>query len=286
MGSKKSPPPDPAQQELARAQVSSMKAQQEFDRETFDWMKGEALQQQQRGDEEYKYQRGISDENMRRSTEDRQFFYDTTAKQTRKYNDEVDAFDTEDRRGQLAGQAVSDIEGAMSLGRSSLGRGLAMRGMNGGGPQAMAMMMDQELDGSLAKAGAATMARDAARREGLQLRASAAGLGSPFGSMSSSALGAASDTGMRSLAAGGTGMAAYGAAAGMRNQGSQVANSWGSSANSTYNSLADQNYKRSQSGSSGIGSLLGGVAGAFMGPMGGQIGGMAGKALGGKLGLG
>ena len=281
MGSKKAPPPDPAQQELARTQAQSMRNQQAFDRETFDWMKGEALLQRQRGDDEFKYQRGISDENMRRSAEDRQFFYDTTAKQVRKYNDEVDAFDTEGRREQLAGQAVSDIEGAMQQGRETLGRGLAMRGMNGGSSAALAMFMDQENDGALAKAGAATMARDAARREGLQLRASAAGLGSPFGSMSSSELGAASDTGMRSLAAGGTGMAAYGMAAGLRNQGSQVANAWGSSANSTFNSVAEQNYKRSQTGFNLGGAVAGGLkgfaTGGWMGAFAGAAGGSMGK---------
>lgn len=282
MGSKKTPPPDPAQQELARAQVSNMQEQSAMSKEQYAWMKQMAESQQTRGDEQFAFQRGLAETSQANAVQDRQFFYDTTGQQVRAFNDEVNNYNAAGMGDQMAGRAMTDIEGQLAAGRANFGRAMSVRGLNAGSPAAMAMMMDQELDGSLAKAGAATMARDAARREGLQLRSAAAGLGSAFGGMSMSGMGQASGMGMQSLGAGSAGLSAAGAAGSSFNQGMAGAAGWGAGANSTFNSVAQQNAARSQS-SGGLGSALGSIAGAaigsFAGPMGSQLGASLGKSL-------
>lgn len=279
MSSKKAPKPSKEQNELAATQAQAMRDQLAFDREAFAEMLKRTDVADARGEEERLFQRGLAEESMRRSAEDRDFFYDTTGRQVRAFNDQVDSFDTAAERDAIAGRAMVDVETQIEAGRASLGREMAARGINPGSAASIMAMSDTQLSGSLAKASAATMAQEAARREGLQLRAQAAGLGSGFGGMAASGMGAASGFSATGLDASTLGTKTYSSGVGMRNQGGSVATGWGSSANSTFNSIAEQNYRRSQS-SGGFGEFLGGVVGAGLGAFSGSWGSAAGTAFG------
>ncbi|MGL4651545.1 MAG: hypothetical protein ACRC1H_19215, partial [Caldilineaceae bacterium] len=240
MASKKAPGPSKEQKQLAKAQAAAMYDQMAFNREQFGWMKGMAEQQQQRGDEEFAWQRGLAEEARARSNKYDDLYDETSGRQLRKFSNEVDTYDTGAERDKISGRAMVDIEEALQRGQQGLGRSLAARGLNSGSPAAIAAMMDASTEGALAKGAAATMAQEAARREGLQLRAQAAGLGSYTAGLGAGSLGQASGFGLSGLGASGAGLGAAGAAGAGYNQGSGVAQGWGSSANSTYNSIAEQ----------------------------------------------
>jgi hypothetical protein len=142
-------------------------------------------------------------------------------------------------------------------------------------------MGDMELQGALAKASASTMAFEAAKREGLNLRAMAAGLGQPnanvatantglSGQLSSSGL----DSSVKSMQPGFTNLGLY-------NQGQGVGVNWGNAANSGYNAMRTGNSSWSDNLNYG-GALLGGLRGYATG---GTWGGLAG-AIGGLTGWG
>jgi hypothetical protein len=282
MSSSKAPPPDPAQQELARAQVSNMNTQSTMNAEQFAWMKQLAKTQEERGDEQWKYQKGLQDKASDMSDKYDKRYWDTTAKQQDKFYESVDAYDTEGNRNMIAGQAISDYEGQLSNARGAMTRGMTSRGINPNSAAYMSAMGDMELEGAAAKAGASTMAREAARREGLQLRAQASGLGGNLTGASQTSLGQASGAGGAALAASGTGLAAGGAAWQGQNQGSQVAAGWGSSANGTFNGLNSYNMDRFKNTKAN--PLVGAVAGGIQGAMsGGGLAGAVGGAAGGYM---
>lgn len=280
MASKKAPKPSAEQNQLAKAQADATYAQMAFNKDQFDWMKGMAQRQQQLGEDTYQWQRGLADEAAARSRKYDDLYDATSGKQLRAFSDAVDAYDTGAERDRMSGRAMVDIEDALQRGQAGLGRDLAARGLNAGSPAAIAAMMDASTQGALAKGAAATMAQEAARREGLQLRAQAAGLGSGTGALAQGSLGQASGFDLSGLSASGTGLNAANMAGSGYNQGQNTAIGWGNSASSTYNSLWQQNAARSQSGGlSGLGGLVGGVAGSFLGPIGTQLGAMAGNAV-------
>lgn len=271
------------QKELASAQAKATLEGIDFAKKQYADMYSLAQKAEARANDEFNWQRGLATEAQRRADEDRKFFYDTTGMQVKKFNADVDAYDQPGERDRIAARAVVDITDAMDQGKYALSREMGARGLNMGSPQMMAMLADQQLSGSLAKGAAATMAQEAARREGLQLRAQAAGLGSSFGGMAASGIGQASAMGMQSLGAGLTGMNAYGLAGNARNQSMGAAQGWGIGANSTFNSIAEQNmYNASQRlgprdwmNAIGQGFKAAGTGG-WMGGIGGFLGGMAG----------
>jgi hypothetical protein len=280
MASQKAPKPSKEQNQLAKAQAAAMYDQMAFNKEQFGWMKGLAERQAARGDEEFAWQRGLAEEARTRSNKYDDLYDETSGRQLRQFSDEVDAYDTSAERDKIAGRAMVDIEGAMERSQQGLGRSLAARGLNSGSPAAIAAMVDANTEGALAKGAAATMAQEAARREGLQLRAQAAGLGNFAGGMGANALGQASNFGLSGLGASGTGLAAAGAAGAGYNQGANTAQGWGAGANSTFNSIAQQNYNRSQTGGyAGLGAAVGGIAGSLFGGIGSAVGTRLGNSL-------
>lgn len=286
MSSHKAPAPDPAQQQLARTQAQVMQDQLDFNKKSYADLYALAQKQDARGDEEFQFNKGLALDAKARSDKYDALYDATTGKQTRAFSDAVDAYDTAGSRDRMAGEAISDVEGGLQQAKLGLDMDMGRRGLNPGSGAYLAALSNMNLDGGLARASAATMAQRAAFAEGLQLRAQAAGLGAGNAGLAAGSLGQAGGFSGAALGAGGTGLASKIGATSSFNQGQGIAANWGAGANSTYNSVAEQNYRRSQSGGSGLGGLIGGIAGSFMGPMGGQIGGMAGKALGGKLGLG
>lgn len=125
---------------------------------------------------------------------------------------QVNAFDTEAERERRAGMALTDVKRGLADQRGQSMRSLARMGLNPNSGRFAQVFADQETSAALAQAGAATMAREAARREGMQMRAGAAGMGAGY-------LGQAGAFGMNSIGALGSGM---GALQGM--QGAQGAN--------------------------------------------------------------
>jgi hypothetical protein len=143
---------------------------------------------------------------------------DTTWKFQDQFYDDVNAYDDEATREQLAGAASADIQRSMDAGTGQMRRGLGLRGVNPNSGMSMMMERRNAMDGALAKAQAMTSVRDAARKEGMNLKAMAAGMGGSLGGSSQ----------------GWAGMA--GTAAGMGMAGIQGAQGGLNSANSGWNS--------------------------------------------------
>ena len=115
----------------------------------------------------------------------------------------VEAEDTDAAREHRAGMAIADTEQAISDQRAGTMRGLARAGMNPNSGAYAAALAGQDVNAGLAKVMAANTAREAARREGMNLRFQAAGLG---GGATSQFLGQSSGMGMTGIGALGSGM--------------------------------------------------------------------------------
>lgn len=174
----KTPPPDPnvgiAQREsidLARRVEDRNDVNDQYFRENF------APRYLQQMDDQIRMGREMQDYTMGLSRKYDDRFWNTTAKQQDRFYDEVDRYDTGAERDRIAGRAGADVEQAGAAGMQSLQRGMARLSMNPGSGAYASMLADQQRETSLSKAGAMTMAQEAARREGLNLRAVAAGMG-------------------------------------------------------------------------------------------------------------
>lgn len=275
MGSK-APGPSKEQNDLTLAQAQAMKDQTSFDKEQFAWMKGQAETQQKLGLEQFDRQMALADKADSRSDEQWKLYQDTTGKQTRAFSDQVDQYDTAAAREQIAGSAMTDIGLQMNAARGQMGRNFAARGLNPGSAAYTMAMGDMGTTEALGKASAGTMASQAARAEGLQLRAQAAGLGAGAGAMGMSGLGMSGSLGMSGLGASGAGMGAMGQAMSSYNQGQGTAIGWGNSAQGGFNSMAQQAQAASQTG---FGATLGTIAGSFAGGLGGSMGAAWGSSL-------
>jgi len=274
------PPPSDEEKYLAKTQADTMREQLEFNKTSYAGMMELAKQQMARGDEQYAFQKQLAEASKARSDKYDALFDATTGKQIQAFSDEVDRFDTSAYRDQLGGAAVADVESGMDDARKQMNRYMSSRGINPNSGAYIATLGDMQLSGGLAKASAMTMAQQAAKREGLNLRAQSAGLGSGLSGAASGALGQAGAMGMSGLSASGTGLTAMGAATSAFNQGQGVAANWGASASSTYNNIWNQAYQASQA-DDGFGALLGGVAGMFTGGLGASFGSALGKKWGG-----
>ena len=162
------PPPDPnvglAQRQMADIAHSAEQravANDQYFRENF------APRYLQQMDDQISMSKQAQDYSMGLAQKYDQRFWDTTAKQQDKFYADVDAYDTSQNRERLANQGMADVEQQAAIGNMSLQRGLARRGVNPGSAAYATMMADNQRQTSLARASAATMATEAARREGL-----------------------------------------------------------------------------------------------------------------------
>lgn len=137
-------------------------------------------------------------------------YWATTAKQQDAFYDSVDKYDTAAARDEMAGQAGADVEQATAINQQALQRGLARRGVNPGSGASAAATQQASTEGALARAGAMTLAQRAAKAEGLQLRAQAAGLGGNLTGATSSFLGGSAAAGGAASGAGTGGLSALG----------------------------------------------------------------------------
>lgn len=102
-----------------------------------------------------------------------------------KYNDQlrdyIDAYNTEDNRSRMAGEAMGDVTRAFDASDAQGRRRMYGLNINPNSGMAMAMERRTGVDRALASAQAATSVRQAAEREGVNLKAMGAGLGANFG---------------------------------------------------------------------------------------------------------
>lgn len=211
MASSKPPAPDPnvglaakGQADVALRSEARAEANDAYFRENF------APRYLQQIDQQIESGRDAQEFSMGLARKYDQRYWDTTAKFQDKFYDDVRSFNTEDRRQQLAGQAGADVEQASAAAGDQAMRGLQRQGIN---PNSGAMLMARKQWGqgtTLAKASAMTMARAAAQREGMNMKAMAAGMG---GGLPSATQGMAGMSG----SAGAAGLQALNGAAGAWN---------------------------------------------------------------------
>lgn len=170
---------------------------------------------------------------------------------------DAQTFNTEDRREQLAGQAMGDATQAFSNARSQGMRTMARMGINPNDGRMSAFNQQQSAAQALAMSTAANKVREAARSEGFQLTDRAHNALAGYPAMGMQATGAAAGYGASGLALANQGLAGmtsgYGAAVqGASAMGNSAANMYGTQANA---------YNQAQSGA-------GAEAGAIIGTVG------------------
>ena len=279
MSRKKAPPPDPAQQSLAYAQADATRENIAMQREMWNRALGLQEKDSERAEEQYQFNRGLQTEAADRD----RFFFDRYKNTAMRNEDEffklVDAYDTEDNRSQLAAQGMADVESGLAAARQGTAQAMARRGVDVGSARYAGAMTGMDLAAAAAKASAANTAREAARREGMDLRMVAAGLGNPLGA-STSYMGASSGFGGTAMGMSGRGLDWT---TGRTDAAARSAQAFGANANSAFDSINRYNMQRAQQGGGGIGSLVGGLAGSFFGPAGGQIGKSVGAVVAPKV---
>lgn len=176
--------------------------------------------------------------------------------------DDARSFNTEDRRDELAGEAVGDVRQAFDQGRQMQQRGLTRMGVNPNDGRFAAMSNQMQMGEALAQSTAANKVRQAARMEGYALtdRATNALSGYPAMGMQATSAGAGYgglglDTANKGLAGMNSGFGAGATAAGQ--MGSNATNMWG----------AQANYKNQQdnlaASNDPFGTVLGAAAGGW-----------------------
>jgi hypothetical protein len=177
---------------------------------------------------------------------------------------EADSFNTEDRRNQLAGEAIGDVNQAFSAAQGAQSRGLTRMGVNPNDGRYASMGNQMAMGQALAQSNAANKVRQAARMEGMAMtdRATNALAGYPAMGMQMSGMGAgfgASGLGLmnQGLAGMNSGFTQAGGMAGQAGQG--AGNMWGSQA-SAYNAGQAQDGERNGA----ILGTVGTIAAAFI----------------------
>ena len=190
--------------------------------------------------------------------------------------DDAKTFNTEDKRAELAGKAVADVNQAFDSAGGQAERAMERSGVNPNSGKAAAMGNQILVSKALAGAGAATKARADATTMGMALKDRAAGALGAYPGLSSglttagAGLGASGVNVVNAGTAGiNSGLTAAGGMAG--SMGSNATGMFGQQAN-----LASQENAAAGGAAAGLGSLIGTIGGMYFGP--------AGAALGGKLG--
>lgn len=174
--------------------------------------------------------------------------------------EDAKSFNTEDRREQLAGQAIGDVRQAFNVQRDMAGRNMARMGINPNDGKFAAMQSQMGIAEALGQSQAANGARDRARQEGYALtdRATNALAGYPAMGMQATGQGAqfaASGINLANQGAAGM-MSGFNTAGGMAGQmGNNATNMWG----------AQANYSANMQQGDSLGGILGGVGGLAMG---------------------
>ena len=145
---------------------------------------------------------------------------------------EANTFDTEAKREELAGQAMSDINRGFDAAEGQQIRALNASGVNPSSGAALALREDSKVQKALALAGGANMARTGARAEGRALKGRVADMLAGYPSMASAQTGAGAGYGTAGVGLSSAGLAGrtagFGQAAGIAGQmGSNAAGLYG-----------------------------------------------------------
>lgn len=133
--------------------------------------------------------------------------------------EEANAFDTEAKREELAGQAMADTQRAFDSAEGQQMRGMLASGVNPNSGAALALREQSKVQKALGLAGAGNRARAGARAEGRALKMDAIGLGKGVVGNQATMLQAANANGNGALSAGGAGLNATYSGAGLMNSG-------------------------------------------------------------------
>lgn len=269
------------QQDLSEAQIQAMADQLGFNREQFAYLKTLSDKQFQLGQDTFNWQRGLAEDARTRSNKYDALYDATTGHNLRQFTSEVDAYNAPAEGERRAGRAIADVESQLSNAREAQIRGLTSRGWNPNSAAVQMSMADMDLEGGLARASASTMAYEAARREGLNLRAQAAGLGQPNANIAGDSASQASRAANAGMDASNLGLSPSFTNLNSYNQGQNTAIGWGNSATSNFNSMRGLStspwYKNGNVGGAIGGGLSGyannGWLGAVAGAAGGWLGG-------------
>jgi Chaperone of endosialidase len=258
MGGKSSgaPAPDPA---LIAAQIKSMGIQDDAIQRIM--ANSESLMPLQREQMEFGLQtsRAAYDQ----SQQDREWMLGRrgmlTDTQDQLLKDAKD-FNTEDRREQLAGQAIGDVNQAFGAAEQAQSRNLTRMGVNPNDGKFAAMSNQMTTAKALGQAQAANVTREAARKEGYALTDRASNALAGYPAMGMQATGAGAGYGGLGLSTANTALAGMNSGFGT---GAQVAGQMGSNATNMWNAQA--NYKNSQdqiaASSDPFNTMLGAAAG-------------------------
>lgn len=145
------------------------------------------------------FQMGLS-----RKYDDR--YWNSVAPMQDQMMEEAQAFDTEDRRGELSRQAVADTNMAFSSARDQQTRGLTRMGVNPNSGKFAAMQTQMSVAQASAQANAYNKVNQAARLEGYSRKVDANAMMSGMSGFSSTAAGVANAYGNSGQAAGTMGM--------------------------------------------------------------------------------
>lgn len=231
------PPPDPA---LVQAHIKSLGVQDKAIEEIL--ANSRRLQPLQ--EEQMQFGLQTAKTAYDQSQEDREWFLGQRDRLTKAQNDISDyatTFDTEDRREQLAGQAIADVNQAFGAQQEALQRNMTRMGVNPNDGKFAAMSNQNAIAAAAAQANAANKTREAARAEGIQLKSNVANMLSGYPAMGTQATGAGAGFGGLGLTTVNTGLAGQNAGFGMA---SQMAGQMGSSATNMFS--AQGNYKNQQ----------------------------------------
>lgn len=173
--------------------------------------------------------------------------------------DDANTFNTEDRRDQLAGQAIGDVSQAFSAQRGIGARGLSRMGVNPNDGRFASMMTQMDMAEATAKATAANKTREAARQEGMGMKQNAANMLAGYPGMAAGQTGAAAGFGMAGQGLANQGLAGmnsgFGAAGGMAGQmGQNATNMWGQQANAYNQSQANDPFNTILGAAAGVGT--------------------------------
>lgn len=128
-------------------------------------------------DDQIRMGRELSDFNMGLARKYDQRYWDTTARFEDQFYRDVDNYNDEDQRRLRRNQAGATVEQETSAGLNQLARNLDRRGLNPNSGVVLSQMRQGAQQGTLNKALAMNLAEEAARMEGLNLKATAAGMG-------------------------------------------------------------------------------------------------------------
>lgn len=253
MGKKSAPAPDPR---LVEAQIGSMRTQDDAIKSILETTQEMApLQKQQ-----LQFGLDSAKQAYADSQADRQWMLDRRSMLAGAQNDianEAKTFDTEAKREELAGQALSDTNRAFEAVRGQQVRELNASGINPNSGRALAVGQQSRLQQALALAGGANQARTAARAEGRALKGRVADMLAGYPSMASAQTGAGASYGQSGV--GLTNSSLAGQTAGYSQAGG-IAGQMGANASNLYGiqqgAVTAANGQKAEM----IGSLAGGAA--------------------------